>query len=102
MQWSHVLPHCNIDLCGAASYMNIRQGEETVEHLGIAAKRGGPGKHQMEQTMNLNFFRRYFHARSVYWNVVRELSYYTDRELHDLGIDRADIPGIAKTAAAEA
>ena len=52
--------------------------------------------------MNLNFFRRYFHARSVYWNVVRELSYYTDRELHDIGIDRADIPGIAKTAAAEA
>ena len=56
----------------------------------------------MEQAMKLNFFRRYFHARNVYWNVVRELSYYTDRELHDLGIDRADIPGIAEAAAHQA
>lgn len=52
--------------------------------------------------MGLNFFRRYFHTRSVYWNVVRELSCYTDRELHDIGIDRADIPDIARTAAAQA
>jgi len=52
--------------------------------------------------MKLTFFRRYFRARNVYWNVVRELSCYTDRELHDLGIDRADITDIAKTAAAEA
>ena len=51
--------------------------------------------------MGLNFFRRYFRSRNVYWNVVRELSYYNDRELHDLGIDRADIPEIARTAAAE-
>lgn len=51
--------------------------------------------------MSLNFFRRYFHARNVYWNVVRELSCYTDRELHDLGIDRADIRDIAKTAATQ-
>ena len=49
--------------------------------------------------MNFNFFRRYFRARNVYWNVVRELSCYTDRELHDLGIDRSDIPGIAQAAA---
>ena len=52
--------------------------------------------------MNFASFRRYFRARHVYWNVVRELSYYTDRELHDLGIDRADIPGIAEQAAAQA
>jgi uncharacterized protein YjiS (DUF1127 family) len=52
--------------------------------------------------MGINFFRRYFRARNVYWNVVRELSYYTDRELHDLGIDRADIPDIARTAAQQA
>jgi uncharacterized protein YjiS (DUF1127 family) len=32
---------------------------------------------------------------------VKELGYYTDRELHDIGIDRADIPGIARAAAAE-
>lgn len=48
--------------------------------------------------MDLSFFRRYFHARHVYWNVVRELSTYSDRELHDLGIDRADIEQIARAA----
>jgi uncharacterized protein YjiS (DUF1127 family) len=49
--------------------------------------------------MDFSFFKRYFRARSVYWNVVRELSSYTDRELHDLGIDRADIGQIAREAA---
>lgn len=49
--------------------------------------------------MDLSFFRRYFRARSVYWSVVRELSEYTDRELHDLGIDRGDIDNIAREAA---
>lgn len=52
--------------------------------------------------MSFAFFRRYFRARNVYWNVVRELSDYTDRELHDLGIDRGDIRGIAEVAAQEA
>lgn len=52
--------------------------------------------------MSFAFFRRYFHARSVYWNVVRELSSYTDRELQELGIDRADIGPIAQAAAHEA
>jgi uncharacterized protein YjiS (DUF1127 family) len=56
----------------------------------------------MEKPMTFAFFRRYFRARNVYWNVVRELSYYTDRELHDLGIDRADISQIAHAAAQEA
>jgi len=49
--------------------------------------------------MNLSFVSRYFRARNVYWNVVRELSTYTDRELHDIGIDRSDIPNIAAEAA---
>jgi uncharacterized protein YjiS (DUF1127 family) len=62
----------------------------------------GIGKGIQETDMNFASFRRYFRARHVYWNVVRELSYYTDRELHDLGIDRADIPGIAEQAAAQA
>jgi len=52
--------------------------------------------------MKFNALRRFFHSRSVYWNVVRELSYYSDRELHDLGIDRGDIPDIAKQAALQA
>jgi uncharacterized protein YjiS (DUF1127 family) len=49
--------------------------------------------------MDFSFFRRYFHARHVYWSVVRELSAYSDRELHDIGIDRADIEAIAHEAA---
>jgi uncharacterized protein YjiS (DUF1127 family) len=52
--------------------------------------------------MKFNVLRRFFRSRNVYWNVVRELSYYSDRELHDLGIDRADIPEIAKAAAHQA
>ena len=52
--------------------------------------------------MTFSFLRRYFRSRNVYWNVVRELSCYSDRELHDLGIDRGDIPGIADAAAHQA
>ncbi|MGO9740842.1 MAG: DUF1127 domain-containing protein [Roseiarcus sp.] len=48
--------------------------------------------------MDLSFIVRFFRARHVYWNVVRELSEYSDRELHDIGIDRADIPRIALEA----
>lgn len=48
--------------------------------------------------MNLSFIARFFRQRAVYWNVMRELSEYTDRELHDIGIDRAEIPRIALEA----
>ena len=44
---------------------------------------------------------RFFRARRAYWSVVRELSEYTDRELRDIGIDRADIHAIARLAAQE-
>ena len=59
----------------------------------------GVGAHKMETAMNLSFVGRFFRARQVYWSIVRELSAYTDRELHDLGIDRADIGQIAREAA---
>ncbi len=49
--------------------------------------------------MNLSFIGRFFRTRQIYWSVIRELSAYTDRELHDLGIDRADIDQIAREAA---
>ena len=52
--------------------------------------------------MGFTFFRKYFRSRNVYWNVMRELGSYSDRELHDLGIDRADVPQIARQAAAQA
>jgi len=48
--------------------------------------------------MDLSFITRFFRARQVYWNTVRELSEFNDRELHDIGIDRADIPRIAMEA----
>ena len=44
---------------------------------------------------------RFLRARRTYWTVVQELSNYSDRELHDIGIDRADIHEIARLAALE-
>jgi uncharacterized protein YjiS (DUF1127 family) len=44
---------------------------------------------------------RFLRARRLYWSTVQELSHYTDRELHDIGIDRADIYSIARLAAQE-
>ena len=49
--------------------------------------------------MSFSYIKRFFRERRVYWSVVQELGTYTDRELHDLGIDRADIPLIAREAA---
>jgi len=49
--------------------------------------------------MNFSFIRRFFQERRVYWSVIQELSSYNDRELRDLGIDRADIEHIAREAA---
>ncbi|THD48162.1 MAG: DUF1127 domain-containing protein [Bradyrhizobium sp.] len=49
--------------------------------------------------MNFDFILRYIRDRRTYWATVRELSAYTDRELRDIGIDRADIEHIARQAA---
>jgi uncharacterized protein YjiS (DUF1127 family) len=46
-------------------------------------------------------FTRFLRARRVYWSVLQELSAYTDRELHDIGIDRGDIRQIARLASKE-
>ena len=51
--------------------------------------------------MMFNIFR-FIRERRTYWNVIQELSTYTDRELHDIGIDRADIHEIARLASKEA
>ena len=37
----------------------------------------------------MKMFTRFLRTRRVYWSVLQELSHYTDRELHDIGIDRA-------------
>ena len=52
-----------------------------------------------EMKMNLDFLKRYFREREVYRRAVRELSLYTDSELRELGLDRLDIPRIARQAA---
>ncbi len=44
---------------------------------------------------------RFWRARRTYWSVLQELSDYSDRELHDIGIDRADIHQIARLASRE-
>ena len=49
--------------------------------------------------MKLSFITRFLEERRRYWNVLHELSTYTDRELQDIGIDRADIGHIARQAA---
>jgi uncharacterized protein YjiS (DUF1127 family) len=49
--------------------------------------------------MKLAFITRYLEERRRYWKVLHELAAYTDRELQDIGIDRADIVHIARQAA---
>ena len=57
---------------------------------------------QQEETVKMLFnMMRFFRERRTYWSVVQELSTYTNRELHDIGIDRADIHAIARLAAKE-
>jgi uncharacterized protein YjiS (DUF1127 family) len=52
----------------------------------------------LEIAMTMSFLARYFRERRVYWTVMRELAAYSDRELQDIGIDRADIEHIARQA----
>ena len=49
--------------------------------------------------MKLSFIKRFLEQRRVYWNVINELSTYSDSELQDIGIDRADVVAIAEQAA---
>lgn len=51
--------------------------------------------------MKMFSLARFLRARRTYWGVVGELSRFTDRELHDIGIDRADIHEIARLASRE-
>jgi len=54
-----------------------------------------------ETAMKMFSLTRFLRARRVYWSVLQELTNYSDRELHDIGIDRADIPEIARLASQE-
>jgi uncharacterized protein YjiS (DUF1127 family) len=52
--------------------------------------------------MEFSIFKRYFQERKVFRRVITELSFYTDRELRELGLDRLDIPRIARETARKA
>ena len=56
---------------------------------------------KLETAMKTFNIARFLRERRTYWNVIQELSNYTDRELHDIGIDRIDIRGVARLAAKE-
>ncbi len=51
--------------------------------------------------MKLTSVMRFLRARRTYWSIVQELSNYSDHELQDIGIDRADIHEIARLALRE-
>jgi uncharacterized protein YjiS (DUF1127 family) len=51
--------------------------------------------------MKMFSLTRFLRARRTYWKALQELSSYSNRELHDVGIDRADIRDIARRASQE-
>jgi uncharacterized protein YjiS (DUF1127 family) len=50
----------------------------------------------MEALTKIHSLGRFFRRRRTYRTVLQELSGYSDHELHDIGIDRADIHEIAR------
>jgi uncharacterized protein YjiS (DUF1127 family) len=46
--------------------------------------------------MKMLSLSRFFRRRRTYRTALQELSGYSDHELHDIGIDRADIDEIAR------
>ena len=50
----------------------------------------------MGPVMKILSLGRFFRRRRTYRTVLQELSGYSDHELHDIGIDRADIHEIAR------
>jgi uncharacterized protein YjiS (DUF1127 family) len=50
----------------------------------------------MEALMKVHSLARFFRRRRTYRTVLQELSGYSDHELQDIGIDRADIHEIAR------
>ena len=74
-----------------------RRNDGVPWDTGDQEKEGG----QKETAMTIYTVMRFLRARRTYWTVVHELSNYSDRELYDIGIDRADIHEIARLASRE-
>ena len=51
--------------------------------------------------MKMLSLARFFRRRRTYRTVLQELSSYSNHELHDIGIDRADIYAIARQMSQE-
>ena len=51
--------------------------------------------------MKMLSLARFLRRRRAYRTVLQELSRYSDNELHDIGIDRADIREIARQTSQE-
>jgi len=51
--------------------------------------------------MKMLSLARFLRRRPTYRTVLQELSDYSDHELHDIGIDRADIHAIARQMSEE-
>ena len=101
MRISHELLHCIIDFCSAALYLRpVWEKERTNQPRSLEAEVGRAVK-EKETAMKMFSLARFLRARRVYWSVLQELSAYTDRELHDIGIERADIHEIARLASRE-
>jgi len=55
----------------------------------------------MEPFMRMLSLARFFRRRRTYRTVLQELSSYSNHELHDIGIDRADVHAIARQMSQE-
>lgn len=51
--------------------------------------------------MKIFSLTRFLRQRRIYRNALRELGSYSNHELHDIGIDRADIHEIARRMSQE-
>jgi uncharacterized protein YjiS (DUF1127 family) len=86
---------------------NTRRVDMSSRFFSVDTRSKGPravihGAAQGNETAMIVFnLVRFLRQRRAYWNVVHELSSYTDRELIDLGIARVDIHAIARVAAKE-
>jgi len=100
MQMRHQISHRTIDFCTAPNYFS-GLGEEAATVLGGFRAIDRRAVKQQETAIMMFSLMRFWRARRTYWSVVQELSDYSDRELHDIGIDRADIHEIARLASRE-
>ena len=100
MHFCHCILRCTIDFCSAPFYIRVvwEMGATRPARLVEAGIRRAV---TTETAMKKFSLTRFLRTRRVYWHVLQELSAYTDRELHDIGIDRVDIHQIARLASQE-